>query len=109
MCHSYSVKFSNLNKIEDLYENIYWKKGATDVSSGEKTLTLKQFEYRYTPRLVRIAKQLKNSSIYDKYQQLDSSKRDNKVGTKYIEITPFDLIGNNVISFNIFQMENSFH
>ena len=77
--HTERNQFSNRNKIEDLYENIYWKKGATDVSSGEKTLTLKQFEYRYTPRLVRIANQLKNGSIYDKYQQLDSSKRDNKI------------------------------
>ena len=64
--HTERDQFSSLNKIEDLYENIYWKKGATDVSSGGKTLTLKQFEYRYTPRLVRIAKQLKNGSIYDK-------------------------------------------
>ncbi len=76
--HTERKKFSSTDKIEDLYENIYWKKGATDISSGEKTLTLKQFEYRYTPRLVRIAKQLKNGTIYDKYKQLEKSKRDNK-------------------------------
>ena len=53
--------------IEDLYEHIYWKKGATDLATGEKTLTLKQLEYRYTPRLIRIAKQVENSTIYHKY------------------------------------------
>ncbi len=76
--HTERDNFSGKDKIEDLYENIYWKKGATDLSSGEKTLTLKQFEYRYTPRLVRIAKQLKNGTIYDKYLQLNATKRDNK-------------------------------
>ncbi|TFG76795.1 MAG: tryptophan 2,3-dioxygenase, partial [Flavobacteriales bacterium] len=56
--HRDRSRFSHVNSIEELYENIYWKKGATDLATGEKTLTLKQFEYRYTPRLIRIAKQL---------------------------------------------------
>lgn len=70
--------FSSKDSIEDLYEHIYWKKGATDVVTGEKTLTLKQFEYRYTPRLIRIANQVKNSTIYHKYQQLPQKSKDNK-------------------------------
>jgi len=70
--------FSSQNSIEDLYEHIYWKKGATDVVTGEKTLTLKQFEYRYTPRLIRIANQVKNSTICHKYQQLPQKNKDNK-------------------------------
>ncbi len=61
--------------IEDLYEHIYWKKGATDLATGEKTLTLKQFEYRYTPRLIRIAKQVENSTIYHKYLSLPKKQR----------------------------------
>lgn len=70
--------FSSKNSIEELYEHIYWKKGATDVVTGEKTLTLKQFEYRYTPRLIRIANEVKNSTIYHKYQQLPQKSKDNK-------------------------------
>jgi tryptophan 2,3-dioxygenase len=71
-------KFSAKDSIEDLYEHIYWKKGATDVVTGEKTLTLKQFEYRYTPRLIRIANEVKSSTIYHKYQQLPQKSKDNK-------------------------------
>ena len=56
--------------IEELYEKIYWKKGATDIKTGEKTLTLKQFEYRYTPRFIRIAKQVQNRTIYHKFLEL---------------------------------------
>ena len=76
--HTERDKYSAENSIEELYEGIYWKKGATDISTGEKTLTLKQFEYRYTPRLVRIAKQVKNNTIWDKYVQLSTEKQDNK-------------------------------
>ena len=71
-------QFSSNNTVEELYENIYWKKGATDISTGEKTLTLKQFEYRYTPRLVRTAKQLLNNTIYHKYLALPEQARKNK-------------------------------
>ncbi|WP_019669182.1 tryptophan 2,3-dioxygenase family protein [Eudoraea adriatica] len=70
--------FSENNSIEELYEEIYWKKGATDKRTGEKTLTLKQFEYRYTPRFIRIAKQLKNNTIYHKYLNLPEESKHNK-------------------------------
>jgi len=70
--------YSSEDSIEDLYEQMYWKKGATDIATGEKTLTLKQFEYRYTPRLIRIAKQVKNSTMYHKYLELPEEKKNNK-------------------------------
>lgn len=72
------ANYSSRNSIEELYEHIYWKKGATDKATGEKTLTLKQFEYRYTPRLIRIAKGLKDNTIYEKYQQLPKAAKENK-------------------------------
>jgi len=69
--HTFSAK----NPLEELYENIYWKKGATDTKTGEKTLTLKQFEYRYTPRFMRIAKEVQLSTIYHKYLQLPEKEK----------------------------------
>ena len=72
------AQYSSENTVEELYEHIYWKKGATDVSTGEKTLTLKQFEYRYTPRLIRIAKQVKSTTIYHKYLNLPNDLKQNK-------------------------------
>ena len=76
--HSQRDHYSSKNSIDELYDQIYWKKGATDLATGEKTLTLKQFEYRYTPRLVRIANQVRNNTIYHKYLQLPKAKKDNK-------------------------------
>lgn len=70
--------YSSKNSLEDLYENIYWKNGATDMATGEKTLTLKQFEYRYTPRLIRIARQVKDSTIYSKFLKLSLEQQKNE-------------------------------
>ncbi|UOB19136.1 tryptophan 2,3-dioxygenase family protein [Abyssalbus ytuae] len=75
--NSVREKLSEQDSIETLYEEIYWKKGATDSETGEKTLTLKQFEYRYTPRFMRIAKEVKNTTIYNKYLQLPDNVRNN--------------------------------
>ena len=33
--------------VEQLVENLYWKSGATELSTGKKTLTLQQFEEKY--------------------------------------------------------------
>ena len=56
--------------IPTLFDHIYWKRGGIDKTTGEKTLTLKQFEKRYTPRFLRIAHQMEHTNIYQRYQQL---------------------------------------
>ncbi len=71
--HNFSVD----NSIEELYENLYWKKGGIDLTTGEKTLTLKQFEIRYTPRFLRIANQVKGKTIYHQYLQLPEEEKSN--------------------------------
>ncbi len=77
--------FSKKDSIEELFEHIYWKKGATDLASGEKTLTLKQFEFRYTPRLLRISNQVKQSNIYMKYLQLPEASRNDETLIKSLK------------------------
>ncbi|MEL6303529.1 MAG: tryptophan 2,3-dioxygenase family protein [Bacteroidota bacterium] len=76
--HSERDMYSQENSIEELFEHIYWKKGATDIRTGEKTLTLKQFEFRYTPRLLRISNQVKNQTIYHKFLQLSKTDQKNE-------------------------------
>lgn len=71
-------KYSSENSFEDLYENIYWKKGGIDLSSGEKTLTLRQFEKRYTPRFLRIAAEVEGKTLYHKYLSLPEEDRNNE-------------------------------
>ncbi|WP_299221598.1 tryptophan 2,3-dioxygenase family protein [uncultured Aquimarina sp.] len=70
-------QFSEEDPLEEVYEHLYWKSGATDIKTGEKTLTLKQFEYRYTPRMMRIAHQVKQSTIYHRYLELPEKEQNN--------------------------------
>ncbi|GAA4330623.1 tryptophan 2,3-dioxygenase family protein [Mucilaginibacter gynuensis] len=40
---------------EEQFEHIYWKFGATELSTGKKTLTLKQFEKKYSKIFIELA------------------------------------------------------
>ena len=70
--------FSGNKNVEELFENIYWKRGATDSASGEKTLTLKQFEKKYTGRFLRLAKRVQGNTILERYQKLPVDQKNNK-------------------------------
>ena len=41
--------------LQELFEKIYWKAGAVELASGKKTLTLKQFEVKYSSALLELA------------------------------------------------------
>ncbi|MCM4159083.1 tryptophan 2,3-dioxygenase [Antarcticibacterium flavum] len=70
--------FSEENSVEELFENLYWKKGGIDLATGEKTLTLRQFEIRYTPRFLRIANEVKGKTLFHKYLELPEEEKENK-------------------------------
>ncbi len=42
--------------IEEQFEYFYWKFGATELSTGKKTLTLKQFEKKYAHTFIELGK-----------------------------------------------------
>ncbi|WP_213520816.1 tryptophan 2,3-dioxygenase family protein [Nonlabens sp.] len=60
---------------KELFENIYWKKGGIDMHTGEKTLTLRQFEKRYTPRFLRIAKEVEHTNLNQRYLSLPKEEQ----------------------------------
>jgi tryptophan 2,3-dioxygenase len=45
----------NLSDVPELMSHLYWRKGAVELSSGSKTLTLKQFEVKYDEDLEKLA------------------------------------------------------
>lgn len=71
-------KFSAKSNIEKMFENIYWKKGATELESGKKTLTLKHFEKKYSEKLIDLANEYKNKNLWAKYKSLSKSDQKNK-------------------------------
>ncbi len=61
--------------IAEMYAHIYWKKGATELSSGKKTLTLKQFERKYSKELVALATKLFKTNVRARVSALPDAER----------------------------------
>ncbi len=49
---------------------LYWKSGATELSSGKKTLTLRQFEAKYAEELVRFSQHFESCNLRQLYLKL---------------------------------------
>lgn len=64
--------------LEQAYNYIYWKTGATELASGKKTLTLKQFELKYSKQLIDLAKQCKTDNLWVRYKTLPSADQQNQ-------------------------------
>lgn len=52
---------------EKLLDAIYWKQGATELASGKKTLTLKQFEDKYGQSFIHRARSYKDKNLRQVY------------------------------------------
>ncbi|TAF73782.1 MAG: tryptophan 2,3-dioxygenase [Bacteroidetes bacterium] len=66
----YRESLSETPSIEILFEHLYWKHGAQELSSGKKTLTLKQFEEKYTRKLLRNANMYSTKNLWQVVKKL---------------------------------------
>jgi tryptophan 2,3-dioxygenase len=70
------AKFEGKNStIEEMYNHIYWNQGATELATGKKTLTLKQFEKKYSKKFIQLAKEYKEKNIWAKYKSLSEGEQ----------------------------------
>ena len=68
------------HSIEEMFEYLYWKRGATEVETKKKTLTLRQFEEKYTDELTRLAKEYREVNLWKIYSKLSKEEQeDNKL------------------------------
>ncbi len=65
-------EYNSSSAIEEMYEKIYWKKGATISDTGAKTLTLKQFEEKYTDQLIRMAQRYTTKNLWQLFKALSN-------------------------------------
>lgn len=80
-------KFADKNaSIEEMFEHIYWKQGATELATGKKTLTLKHFEKKYSDKFIQFAKEYANKNLWRKYKSLSETDQKNP---KLIEALKF--------------------
>lgn len=63
--------------IEEMFQNIYWNKGATELATGKKTLTLNQFEKKYGAEFIALAKEYQQKNMWAKYKSLSAHDQQN--------------------------------
>ncbi|GAB4027761.1 tryptophan 2,3-dioxygenase family protein [Spirosoma gilvum] len=59
--------------VSDLYEYLYWKQGATELATQQKTLTLRQFDQHYKASLIRLTEEYEAKNLNHRLQQLGST------------------------------------
>jgi tryptophan 2,3-dioxygenase len=64
----------DVKDINQLFDHIYWKAGATEAESGKKTLTLIQFEEKYKSHFIALGNHCKDKNLWQVYLRL--SKED---------------------------------
>ena len=62
--------------IEEKFEHIYWKFGATELASGKQTLTLKQFIDKYAAEFLQLSKDREYSNFSALYLKLANEGQD---------------------------------
>jgi tryptophan 2,3-dioxygenase len=64
--------------IKEMVEKLYWKRGATDLSTGSKTLTLQQFENHYMKAFYEAGVKYKDNNLRQVFQKnfADSPSRE---------------------------------
>lgn len=66
----YRDRFNGEADVDAMFDYIYWKSGATELATGKKTLTLTQFERKYTPALKRLANEYNHKNLWERFKQL---------------------------------------
>jgi tryptophan 2,3-dioxygenase len=64
--------------VEEAYEHMYWKRGGIQLDSGQKTLTLREFEEHYDTRLIKLIREYADRNLYTLYLQLPEALRNDE-------------------------------
>ncbi|RQO72323.1 tryptophan 2,3-dioxygenase [Pedobacter sp. KBW06] len=78
--------------IEEQFEHIYWKSGATELATGKETLTLKQFINKYANQFLQLVKDRKDSNFSALYHKVKDEGQDVTALTE--ELRKLDLFVN---------------
>lgn len=65
-------RISDQPSIEEYFEHIYWKDAGLNWKTGEKTLTLRQFEEKYLDRFISLAKKVKGKTIEEQIFKIEN-------------------------------------
>ena len=82
-------QFDNYSTMDQMYDAIYWKTGATELKSGKKTLTLEHFEEKYSKEFLYLAEDTKWTNFNQLYHKFYKDNEEVKA-----ELRRFDLLAN---------------
>lgn len=83
---------TGVDEVRLLSSVLYWKSGATELASGKKTLTLRQFEEKYGEEIVRFAQQYQKCNLRQLYLKL--SPQDQQDPELREQLRDFDINAN---------------
>ena len=78
--------------VEEQFEYLYWKFGASELSTGKQTLTLQQFIAKYAAQFLRLAKETTDTNFAALYRKLVDEGQD--VAVVETEMRKLDLFVN---------------
>lgn len=67
--------FTGEESISQLFENVYWKEGATDAETGKKTLALEDFERRYKDEFIELGEEQRTNNLWQCYLRLSTEEQ----------------------------------
>lgn len=70
----FRAQFNDNSSIEEMFDKIYWKAGATETATGKKTLTLTQFEAKYAETLIKLGYEYQHSNLWLRAQSVTLSE-----------------------------------
>jgi tryptophan 2,3-dioxygenase len=70
--------FTLKSNIEDMFEHIYWKEGATETETGKKTLTLIQFEEKYRSLFIAQGENCRDKNLWQAYLRLSQEDQEDE-------------------------------
>lgn len=62
--------------LKEVLDNIYWRSGATELATGKKTLTLRQFELKYMEPFLKLAISYEKNNLLARYRQLSPADQE---------------------------------
>ncbi|MEX0812153.1 MAG: tryptophan 2,3-dioxygenase family protein [Chitinophagales bacterium] len=81
--HEKRAEFDKRTDAKRLYKNLYWKKGATELETKKKTLTLKQFEVKYGDDFIEMIDEYRKQNLYFLYRKLKRESKENLDNLKH--------------------------
>lgn len=92
LLHTHREKVDTLLPIAEKYPYLYWRRGAMELATGKKTLTLRQFEAKYKHELIRFAEHHQLTNLWVRYKLLSPEAQQNEA--LIVEMRRFDLNAN---------------